>query len=442
LQDNVHIFKLSPLLISFLLHLYLRLGTNLDLLLFCILCRKSSKTMSLPSFYDLFPRRAVRTLTLFLLLLCTLPALRSAAQYDDDYVSYDDFYQSLAPFGQWIEDPEYGYVWSPGEDDNFIPYCTNGHWVMTEYGNTWVSDYQWGWACFHYGRWTYNDFYGWLWIPGENWGPAWVSWRYGEGFYGWAPLGPDYRTGTSIMSYNCPGDWWVFIPPQYIYSGRYYQYWQGPSGNRRILSNTYIINNTSEYNNTLCITGPHISQVRQVTGNPVQVFKIRNSRNRHTRVHNDVVRMYRPAQITPASRATGERTVPPDVVTAPRAVTPPQEVGTRASATPPFRTMVINRQTERAATPGTNINQTAEPQRPTQRTGSNPYEWDVSRSVKQEYTPPVRQAPAPRPTPPPRTAPTRTVTPTPKPQPGRQQPSAPSGTKPSSDPQPRQGGRR
>src|SRR3546814_14192688 len=92
-------------------------------------------------------------------------------------VSFQTFYDELAPHGEWIDDPEYGYIWLPYAEQGFQPYATNGHWVMTNYGNTWVSDYEWGWAPFHYGRWTYTDYYGWAWIPGYERGPAWVSWR-------------------------------------------------------------------------------------------------------------------------------------------------------------------------------------------------------------------------------------------------------------------------
>lgn len=341
----------------------------------------------------------------FLLLLClvfAMPAQKCAAQYNDDYLSYDDFYQSLAPYGQWIEDPQYGYVWSPGEDANFRPYYTNGHWVMTEYGNTWVSDYQWGWACFHYGRWTYDNYYGWLWIPGNYWGPAWVSWRVGEGFYGWAPLGPDYRDGSSLTSYNCPGDWWVFIPPRYIHHDHYYQYWNGPRDNKKNIKNTRIISNTMDNGGVTYYTGPQIAHVKQVTGNPVQVFKVRNSTNQTTRLHNDVVRMYRPAEIRQIAKVNGAETRPPDVVVAPKPVRAPMAVSTTADQTPPFRTTVNERKKQNAIIPGTNINQVAEPQKQPKKTDNNPYEWDVNRHVKQEYTP----APKPRtaPTPPARPA--------------------------------------
>ena len=341
-----------------------------------------------------------------------------SAQYDYDYLCYDEFYQGLAPYGQWIEDPTYGYVWSPGVDDGFRPYYTNGHWVMTEYGNTWVSDYTWGWACFHYGRWTYDQYYGWLWIPGNYWGPAWVSWRYGDGFYGWSPLGPDYQTTMALTDYNCPNDWWVFIPPQYLYSGKYYQYWYGPRGNNKIIVNTTIINNTFRDKNVTYITGPHVAQVKQVTGNNVQILKVRNSKNVNTRVHNDVVRMYRPSEIRPASPMGGQAAPPPDVMVAPRKLQTPQSVSDNPDRTPPFRATINARNADRAPIPGTDINKVAEPTRAPGRTDSNPYEWDVSRPVKQENvrpaTPPRNTNPAPAP------APVRTSTP-----PIRQQPQAP-----------------
>src|SRR5690606_25674665 len=55
-------------------------------------------------------------------------------------VSFQTFYDELSPYGRWINDPEYGYVWAPRVEAEFQPYATRGHWVMTEYGNTWVSD--------------------------------------------------------------------------------------------------------------------------------------------------------------------------------------------------------------------------------------------------------------------------------------------------------------
>jgi hypothetical protein len=34
------------------------------------------------------------------------------------------------------------------------------------------------------------DRYGWSWVPGTVWAPAWVTWSYGNNYVGWAPLPP------------------------------------------------------------------------------------------------------------------------------------------------------------------------------------------------------------------------------------------------------------
>jgi hypothetical protein len=126
----------------------------------------------------------------------------SAEALPDDYADTDpsaltEFRPALDPYGQWVEDPTYGTVWQPSPTvvgADFAPYETAGHWA---YGDdyTWVSDYSWGWAPFHYGRWVYAT-NGWGWIPGRRYAGAWATWRTGygayDGYVGWAPLPPTY----------------------------------------------------------------------------------------------------------------------------------------------------------------------------------------------------------------------------------------------------------
>jgi hypothetical protein len=247
-----------------------------------------------------------------------IPEQNANIQYDLSLLSYNDFYQNLAPYGQWIEDPKYGYVWSPNVDAAFRPYYSNGHWALTGNGNTWISGYAWGWACFHYGRWTFNKYYGWLWIPGQDWGPAWVSWCEGNGFYGWAPLSPGYAP-SSKSDYICPNDWWVFLPPKYIYSGSYYRYWSGPRNNKDIIHHATFINNTYENNQVTYVPGPGAKQLEATTKQPAHIYKLSNSNNLNTKTHLDVIKMYRPAIIR--SVAVNEQgATPPGVMKAPRPV--------------------------------------------------------------------------------------------------------------------------
>ncbi|HXX67703.1 MAG TPA: DUF6600 domain-containing protein [Polyangiaceae bacterium] len=116
---------------------------------------------------------------------------------DADPSALTDFRPSLDPYGTWTDDPNYGTVWVPSPDvvgDDFQPYASAGHWAYDD-DYVWVSDYDWGWVPFHYGRWAYGPGVGWEWIPGRRYAGAWVSWRYGEGGYGyvgWAPLAPTW----------------------------------------------------------------------------------------------------------------------------------------------------------------------------------------------------------------------------------------------------------
>ena len=231
-----------------------------------------------------------------LLLLFTGVTQKAMAQDDD--ISLDVFYDELAPYGSWVQDPEYGYVWRPDVDqNNFRPYYTDGHWAMTEYGNTWVSDYEWGWAPFHYGRWILNRFHEWIWIPDTVWGPAWVSWRSGGGYYGWAPMGPGFSLDINLGGgYNTPNDWWVFIPQINIYNTSYPRYYN--RNYTTIYNRTTIINYTygGRGRNTF-YTGPRASDIRRVTRRDVTVYNIsRSSRPGRTSITNNNINIYNPGR--------------------------------------------------------------------------------------------------------------------------------------------------
>lgn len=114
-----------------------------------------------------------------------------------------DFYAPLNNYGAWVDLPNYGRVWQPTVTvviDSWRPYCQGGHWVYTDCGWYWQSDYSWGWAPFHYGRWCYVDRYRWVWVPDTVWAPAWVSWRRSDTHCGWAPLPPGtgFRVGVGF----------------------------------------------------------------------------------------------------------------------------------------------------------------------------------------------------------------------------------------------------
>lgn len=232
--------------------------------------------------------------------------------YDDGGVTYQQFYDDLSPYGNWIMYPGYGYVWAP-YDVGFLPYQTNGRWVYTQVGWTWVSNYRWGWAPFHYGRWFRDRSYGWLWVPGYEWAPAWVAWRGGGGYYGWAPLGPGMSINISIGI--IPHDNWCFLPSRYINSYRMDRYYVRPSRNVTIINNTTVINNyyngrngnnrngnngygnrNGSYN-----AGPRIMDVERQTNQKIAPVRIVNRTSPgNSQVERNQVSIYRP-QVREAS---------------------------------------------------------------------------------------------------------------------------------------------
>ncbi len=122
-----------------------------------------------------------------------------ASQVAPDTATVDDstpptlgYYETqLSPYGTWVNVAGYGQCWQPAVAPGWRPYCDGGHWVYTDSGWFWQSDYAWGGIAFHYGRWTYTNV-GWVWVPGYDYAPAWVVWRHADddGYVGWAPLPP------------------------------------------------------------------------------------------------------------------------------------------------------------------------------------------------------------------------------------------------------------
>jgi hypothetical protein len=160
----------------------------------------------------------------------------------------DQFYDELAPYGEWVYHPRYNYVWLPrAVDQGWRPYSV-GQWLSTnEYGWYWDSYEPFAWAVYHYGRWGYEYDYGWYWVPGDTWAPAWVQWRYGTEYVGWAPVRPSSYGGYAYggpARYAPPprDDAWIFVRQTYLTSNVLYRHVL-PRGNVYVALNrtTYVV---------------------------------------------------------------------------------------------------------------------------------------------------------------------------------------------------------
>jgi uncharacterized protein YacL (UPF0231 family) len=206
---------------------------------------------------------------------------------------YGVFHDSLSSYGSWFDTQDYGYVWQPAvvHQSGWRPY-TRGHWVCTDYGWTWVSEEPFGWATYHYGRWALLRGYGWIWVPGYEWAPAWVTWRESGSHIGWAPLPPEtlaysrHRWGSSVeVSFGIGPLWFSFI--EYRNFGRPVRHHYLPvARNSYFISNTTNITNIYVQNNIIANGGPNYRTARQRAGRDIPFYRLdldREGRDRNWR---------------------------------------------------------------------------------------------------------------------------------------------------------------
>jgi hypothetical protein len=212
-----------------------------------------------------------------LVLLCSLVSAQPYSQHRSGVqIDVGIFYDDLAPYGEWVEMPDYGWAWAPRVERGWRPY-TRGHWVMTDYGWFWVSDERFGWAAYHYGRWVNDPYYGWIWVPGTEWAPAWVSWRHGDGYIGWAPLPPratwQTRVGLNIGGFEIDAfigarDY-AFVPDRAFMDRGVYQRILPPTQNVTIINVTNNVTNYTFVNERVVNGGIAVESVERAVGRRV-----------------------------------------------------------------------------------------------------------------------------------------------------------------------------
>jgi hypothetical protein len=224
------------------------------------------------------------------------------------------FYGELSPYGRWLQRGSYGWVWEPTRVAvGWRPY-TQGHWVNTDYGWTWISSEPWGWATYHYGRWLLDPQYGWLWVPGNQWGPAWVSFQQGGGYIGWAPLPPSVgfsasvgiRIGGFSLSASIDPYAYSFVPERSFLQERVAAEILPPARNVTFVRNTTNITNITVVNNRVVNQSVPVQRIEQVTGQRVRRYQLAETRNpaqgRIAQVQGDRVSIFRPGATLAAPR--------------------------------------------------------------------------------------------------------------------------------------------
>ena len=219
--------------------------------------------------------------------------------------SVDFFYDALDPYGDWVNVDRYGYCWRPHVAPGWRPY-TDGGWVFTDYGWTWRANEPFGWAVYHYGRWARVPRLGWIWTPGTEWGPAWVSWRRSDDYVGWAPLPPDAWSSTgftaSVDSYFDIGPGlYAFLRVADFGEPTYVGRVVAPEENVTIINKTVNVTNvtykTVQNKVTVVNNGPDITVINQHSRRPVQrlaVERMAGGASGAARVENNTLKLSAP----------------------------------------------------------------------------------------------------------------------------------------------------
>jgi hypothetical protein len=225
-------------------------------------------------------KKILFALTMLALAVSALPQARGAD------MSIDFIYDNLSG-GNWIDAEGYGYGWQPDvatSDPNWRPY-SDGYWAYTDYGWTWISYEDFGWATYHYGRWANLADYGWVWFPGEDldWGPAWVSWRTGGDYIGWAPLPPrgpgvvyeGQPIGANVdIEFGIGPEYYNFCDVRFIGEPVLRDRIFPPVQNVTYITNTVNVTNITVQNNVVYNYGPKLDVVNQYSSRPIQQLTI------------------------------------------------------------------------------------------------------------------------------------------------------------------------
>jgi hypothetical protein len=221
-------------------------------------------------------------------LALVFPALRQAEARTD--ISIDFFYDNLGDGGSWVEVGDYGYCWQPTvavSNRSWRPY-TDGYWAYTDVGWTWVSYEDFGWATYHYGRWIRLRGRGWIWVPGREWAPAWVSWRTGGDYVGWAPLPPrrvgEYYDHSPItaqvdIDFDIGPSYYNFIDVRYIGEPVLRERVFAADQNVTYITKTVNVTNITYRDNQVYNYGPDYNRLSRYSTRPIQRLSLQREVN-------------------------------------------------------------------------------------------------------------------------------------------------------------------
>lgn len=253
-------------------------------------------------------------------------------------VDYKEFYEDLAPHGEWIEvkpddigvdlkkgtssgeshksisfnelfgvkdahavDVNFGafFVWKPapnlavgvvaGEPVAYTPY-TNGQWINSSNGWYFRAATAPEEITHHYGRWVYSPAMGWIWVPGRVWAPAWVDWREHEEYIAWAPVPPGfYIVNNYLVAPPVYEERYVIVEKRYFIEPEVYRYSYKVHKHKHKVKITEWrrMDGIMVVNNTLINRGPDVTLIQSITGKTFEPVVINHSTGKNKVKYSD-----------------------------------------------------------------------------------------------------------------------------------------------------------
>jgi hypothetical protein len=174
---------------------------------------------------------------------------------------------------------------------------------------------------YHYGRWHHAPRHGWVWVPGDEWGPAWVAWQESDDWVGWAPLpyhvrwraGVGLDWGHSSVHVSIQSGHWSFVATRHLVQPHVHRHVAPRSHNTTYINVTRHVTNYTYIDNRVVNNSVHVKKVGKAVGHPVRKHHVRHAdkpgRTRGGRDDGDDLVIYRPREHP--GREPQRRPVPP-----------------------------------------------------------------------------------------------------------------------------------
>ena len=242
-------------------------------------------------------------------------------------VDYKEFYDELAPHGEWIEvtgkeigvdlkkstsslenkhrkitlqelfgikeayaydDVDFGafFVWRPAPNvsvsvvegepaPQYVPY-SNGEWVYTDAGWYFKAPTPYEETVHHHGRWVNSPSIGWTWVPGRVWAPAWVDWRENDTYIAWTPVPPGiYIVNNVIVPPQVVEERYMIVEKKHFGGPDMYKYMYKENKNKIMIKEWKRVDGVMVMNKTVINKGPDITGIEKVKGNKIERVSIK-----------------------------------------------------------------------------------------------------------------------------------------------------------------------